>query len=235
MKFLSVFLLGAVFSFVLGGCKDNSNPTAPNTPGSTSYVGVIAGTGVSGTLAITIPTAKRAFAETATAGDSIAITAIMKINGGATVSLAGFYIISTHEVVLAGGGYVFVGSLATGSVTGTFTYAGGTGLFICKEGAAGSVKSYCGTYQENTPGTGTGAFNLTVSGATLVVVVYPSDAGGQSFMTTGSINPAGQISIYDPNNTAIVVATGTLNTSTNTVSGAFGGDPGGTWSGGLCH
>ena len=98
-----------------------------------------------------------------------------------------------------------------------------------------NVKTFCGRYQDNTPGTEAGAFNMTISGTAIYVIVYPDEAGGQSFSTTGSINTENVISIYNPENTAIVIATGTLNPTANTVSGQYYGEPGGTWSGELCH
>jgi hypothetical protein len=235
MKITTLFLFLGVFAFVLGGCKDSSNPAAPAPPGVTSYVGVIAGTGVSGTITISIPTAKRSYGTSATAGDTVEVTATLKINGGATIELAGFYVKSTGELYLTGGGYLFEGVVNGGKISGTFTYSGGSGFFNCDEGNASNIKTYCGTYHDNAPGTGSGAFNITRNGTSLVVIVYPSDAGGQAFMTTGSINASNEITIFNPDNTAIVVATGTLNPTTNAVSGSYAGDPGGTWSGSLCN
>lgn len=234
MKFFSVFLLVAVLAFVAGGCKDENNPTSPGST-STSYVGVIAGTGVSGTLSVTVPAPKRAFGTSGVTGDTVAVTATLKINGGATIALAGYLVISTGEIYFSGGGYTFAGYLDEGEISGTFTYSGGSGIFQCSEGSAANVRSYCGTYHDNAPGTESGYFNVTINGSALAVVVYPSDGGGQWFSTTGSINASNQISIYDPLNSGVVVATGTLNPTTNTISGVYAGDPGGTWSGGLCN
>ncbi len=42
MRFTSLFLILAVFTFVLGGCKYEENPAGPGT-NTTSHVGVIAG------------------------------------------------------------------------------------------------------------------------------------------------------------------------------------------------
>jgi hypothetical protein len=204
----------------------------------TSYVGVMAGTGVSGTLTINVPAAKRPYTPTAAPGDTIVITASLKINGGGTVPLTGFLVTASGEIYLEGGGYVFVGVLADGSVTGTFTYSGGNGIFKCDEGDASSIKTYCGRYQDNSPGTEAGYFNMTISGSTIFVVIYPDDAGGSAFSTTGSINTSNVISIYNPEVPSMVIATGTLNTSTGAVSGTYlggGGGTGGTWSGGYCN
>ena len=234
MKFFSVFLFVAVLAFVVGGCKDDNNPTSP-VPTSASYVGVIAGTGISGTLSVNIPTAKRSYGTSGITGDTVAVTATLKINGGATVPLAGYFIVSTGEIYFTGGGDVFSGYLDEGQISGNFTYPGGSGIFNCSEGTATNVKSYCGTYHDNAPGTGSGYFNVTINGSAIAVVVYPSDGGGQWFSTTGSINASNQISIYDPLNAGVVIATGTLNPATNTISGTYAGDPGGTWSGGLCN
>jgi hypothetical protein len=200
-----------------------------------SYVGVMAGTGVSGTLTITVPVAKRAYAPSSAPGDTIEITATLKINGGATIPLTGHLVAATGEVHLEGGGYTFTGVLSGGTVTGTFTYSGGNGIFRCDEGTSATVKSFCGRYQDNSPGTEAGYFNMTVNGSVLYVVIYPDDGGGQAFSTTGSINSSNVISIYNPDLPSMVIATGALNPTANTVAGTYIGTPGGTWSGGLCN
>jgi hypothetical protein len=201
----------------------------------TSYVGVMAGTGVSGTLTISVPTPKRAYAPSTAPGDTLVITGSLKINGGATITLAGFLVVATGEIYLTGGGYTFTGNLSGDTITGTFTYSGGNGIFRCDEGTSSSVKNFCGRYQENSPGTDGGYFNMTLSGTAIFVIVYPDNAGGAGFSTTGSISTSNVITIYDPENSALVIATGTYISSTETVSGNYFGDPGGTWSGGLCN
>lgn len=235
MKIRSLFLLLAVFALILGGCKDEENPAGPAGPTLTSYVGVMAGTGVSGTLSVVIPTAKRAFNPSAEEGDTVEVTATLKINGGATIPLTGHYIVATGAIHLTGGGYTFDGIVTPDGITGTFTYPGGGGIFTCEEGTAANTQSYCGRYQDNTPGTEAGYFNLTINGSAIYVLVYPDDGGGSAFATTGSLSAENVISIYNPENTAIVVATGVLNPTAHTVSGQYFGDPGGTWSGALCN
>jgi len=234
MKHSFLLLAFAIFALLIGGCSDDDNPTTPG-PTTTSYTGVMAGTGVSGTLAITIPTAKRAYGLSSTASDTIAITAELKINGGATIPLTGTYIASTGAISLTGGGYTFTGTLADGVVTGSFTYSGGSGIFRCDEGTSSTTTSYCGRYQDTTPGTGAGYFNMSINGTAIYVLVYPDNAGGSAFSTTGSINASNQISIYDAETGGTVIATGTLNPTAHTVSGTYAGSPGGTWSGGLCN
>lgn len=238
MKHLFTFLAIAVLAFVIGGCSDDDNPANPGTPTSTTYTGVMAGTGVSGTLTINIPTAKRVYAPSAAPGDTIEITATLKLNGGATIPLTGHLVVETGEIHLEGGGYTFMGVLTGGTVTGTFTYTGGSGIFRCDEGTSATVKSYCGRYQDNSPGTEAGYFNMTISGTSIYVLIYPDDAGGEAFGTTGSIDGENVISIYNPEVPSMVIATGTLNPTANTVSGSYiggGGGTGGTWSGSLCN
>ncbi len=234
MRFATLLMFLAIFALVLGGCKDDENPVVP--PGSTtkSYVGVIAGTGVSGSLTISIPTAKRSYATTAAEGDTVVITATLKINGGATIPLTGFIVVATGEIYLTGGGFTFMGILDGGSVTGTFTYSGGNGYFSCDEGTASTVKTFCGRYQDNDPGTDSGTFNMSLRGTEILIIIYPDDAGGSGFLTTGSLSSENVISIYEPETTT-VIATGTYNATANTVSGTYFGDPGGTWSGSLCN
>lgn len=238
MKFASLFAALAIFAFILGGCKDDSTPAGPGGGGgtATSYVGVMAGTGVSGSITISIPTAKRAVAPTATAADTTVITGVLKINGGATVNLTGFYVATTGEIYLTGGGYTFVGVLDSteGTIAGSFSWSGGSGFFSCDEGNAANVKTFCGQYQDNSPGTESGSFNMTLNGNEILVIVYPDDEGGQGFMTYGTLSAGNEIAIYDPES-GFVVATGTYNASTNSVAGVYAGDPGGTWSGTLCN
>jgi hypothetical protein len=236
MKHASLLLLVAVLGFVLAGCSDDDNPAGPGAgSGSTSYVGVIAGTGVTGSLTIVVPNPKASPPAANADGDTVQITATLKINGGSTIPLTGFIVISTGELYLAGGGYVFTGTVDGDTIAGTFTYPGGGGIFNCEEGNSANVKTYCGTYHATPPGTDSGYFNLTVEGNAIVVIVFPDDAGGQSFMTTGTINAENQISIVSPENSSLVIATGTLNPETGMVSGTYLGDPGGTWAGEPCN
>jgi hypothetical protein len=199
-----------------------------------SYVGVMAGTGVSGTLSIHLPAFKRSLDASTAPGDTLVITGSLDINGGATITLTGFLVVATGELSLDGGGYTFTGVLSGGTVTGTFTYTGGNGIFRCDEGTSSSVKSYCGRYQETPPDPAGGYFNMTISGSVIYVLVYPDDSGGQAFSTTGSLSGSNVITIYHPENHDVVLATGTLNPTTHTVSGTANGGVS-TWSGGLCN
>jgi hypothetical protein len=231
MKYSYLLVAFTVFAFILGACSDDDNPSNPVVPATTSYTGVMAGTGVSGTLSISIPTAKRSYEPSSVTADTTLITASLKINGGATIPLTGFYVATTGEIYLTGGGYTFTGSLAGGVVTGTFTYTGGNGIFRCDEGTSSSVKSYCGRYEDSSGG---GYFNMTISGSAIYVLVYPDNAEGQAFSTTGSLSAGNVISIYHPENHDVVLATGTLNPTANTVSGTANGGTT-TWSGSLCN
>jgi len=229
-----MFLVPAVFAFVLGACKDENNPAAAGAT-TTNYVGVMAGTGVSGTLTISITTGKRAYPATNEAGDTLEVTATLKINGGAAIPLTGYFIVATGELYLAGGGYAFEGVFSAGTITGTFTYPGGGGIFNCDEGNAADVRTYCGRYQDAAPGTEAGYLNMTISGTSIVVLVYPDGAPDQAFMAAGTINAENVITIFNPDAPSLVIATGMLNTVSNTASGEYAGDPGGTWSAEPCH
>jgi len=230
-KMFFVFL--AVFAVLLGGCKDDSTPTAPGG-GSTTYTGVMAGGGVSGSISINIPTPKRAYPSVTEEGDTLEISGTLKINGGATVSLTGYYVVLTDEIYLSGGGYSFFGFVDEGNISGTFNSPGGSGVFSAEEGGAGTVKTYCGTYQDNSPGTESGYFNMIINGTDIVVIVSPSSGDG-TYWATGTLTNGTVIAIYDPETPGFPVATGILNTSNNTVSGTYIGDPGGTWSGAPCN
>jgi hypothetical protein len=234
MRLKMFFVCLAILALVTGGCKDDSNPAAAGG-GSTTFTGIMAGTGVSGSISITIPTPKRAYPSTAAEGDTLVVTGVLKINGGATISLTGFLVVETGELSLTGGGYTFDGFLDMGSVTGTFTYSGGTGYFSAEQGSSSTVKTYCGSYQDNAPGTESGTFNMIINGTSIVVIVFPDGSGGNSFVGEGELIGGTQIVIYNPEVPSVPAATGTLNTATNTISGTYLGDPGGTWSGSACN
>lgn len=237
LKSLLWLLMSLVtLAFVVGGCSEDDAPTNPGTPTPTTYTGVMAGTGVSGTLAVVIPSAKLP-ATLSAEGDTIVITGTLDINGGGTVPLTGFLVVATGQIYLTGGGYTFVGALTGTQITGTFTYTGGNGVFTCNEGTSSNVKNYCGRYAENSPGTDAGAFNMTISGTTIYLIVYPDGEGGVGFTTTGTYNTTTYaITIHDPETGTVTIATGTLNPTANTISGSYNtGDAAGTWSGGLCN
>ncbi len=233
MRTTMFFVFLAVSAVLLGGCKDDSTPTAPGA-GSTTYTGVMAGGGVSGSISINIPTPKRAYPSVAEEGDTVAITGTLKINGGATITLTGYHIYLTDEIYLSGGGYSFFGFLDEGNISGTFNSPGGSGVFSAEAGGSGTVKTYCGTYQDNPPGTESGYFNMLINGTEIVVIVSPSSGEG-TYWAQGTLTNGTEIAIYDPENPGFPVATGTLNTSNNTVSGTYIGVPGGTWSGAPCN
>jgi hypothetical protein len=234
MRVKTFFLYVVMFAVVLAGCKDENNPTAAGG-GSTSYTGIMAGGGVSGSISINIPTPKRAYSSVSEEGDTLEITGTLKLNGGATIALSGYYVVLTDELYLAGGGYYFFGFVDEGNVSGTFNSPGGSGVFSAEEGGSSSVKTYCGTFQDNSPGIQSGYFNMIINGTSVIVIVSPSDGGGASYIGEGTLTNGTIIAIYDPETPGFPVATGTLNTSNNTVSGTYIGDPGGTWSGAPCN
>jgi len=234
MRLKTFLILLAVFALILGGCKDDDNPAAPGSS-STSYTGVISGSSVSGTISITIPVAKRAYRETSAEGDTLDISGTLKISGGATIDLTGFYVVETGEIYLTGGGYTFMGFVDEGEVSGSFTYSGGGGYFSAYAGDSSNVKTFCGRYQDNSPGEESGSFNMIISGTNITVVVYPDGGSGQSGILDGTLTGGTQIAIFSPEAPSIPVATGTLNVEANTISGTYAGDPGGTWSGSVCN
>lgn len=232
MKFLITPVL--LTCLVFGGCKDESNPAGTAQTNSTMYTGIVAGGGISGSLTITIPLAKTPSSGVLTAVDTVAITGILRISGDGTVSLTGIYIDTTGEFSMSGGGYVFTGFADEENITGSFTGPGGSGIFVAEAGAPGTVRSYCGTYQDEPPGTETGVFNMVINGTSIIVIISPSGTD-QSFATYGVLSGS-EIAIYDSELPEIPIATGTVSTDGMSVSGSYIGESnGGTWSGTLCN
>lgn len=233
LKFSLMFLL--VLGLLFAGCKDENNPAAPGGTNTTVYTGIVAGGGISGSITINVPVPKRAYAAPSAEGDTVAITGTLKIDGGASIPLTGLYVVSTGDFSLSGGGYTFTGFAGEGNITGSFSGPGGTGIFTAEAGTGGAVKSYCGTYQDNPPGTESGVFNMVINGTDILVIISPAGNDAGTFVTYGFLAGT-EISIYDPENATTPVATGMLNTTNNTVSGVYAnGSTGGTWTGALCN
>jgi len=223
----------AVSCLSVNGCKDDSNPTGAGG-GPTTYTGVMAGAGVSGSISFIISTPKRSYTSTMAEGDTLEVTGSLKLNGGATITLTGYYDVETGELSLTGGGYTFFGFEDEGNISGTFAYSWGSGLFKAEQGSSSTVSTYCGSYQDNSPGTGSGFFNMTISGTSILLIMSPSDGSGY-FWAEGTLTGGTDIVIFSPGNPSVPWATGTLNTSNNTMSGTYVRDPGGTWSGSPCN
>ena len=241
--FLFAGAVAAVAAFGLTGCSKDDKPatTAPLTAGTSTFTGTMAGATVSGSVTTTIATSTLLIASgSPKAGaystqSTIDVTGTLVIAGGPTVTLAGTYDTETKTLVVTGGGYTFTGSFASGIMTGAFTGpAGVSGGFSLSPSTNGSVKVYIGTYTSTTGGN-SGNFNLAVSGTTLNGLAVDSPGGNQTPLS-GTLTSGTDISLVNPYNpTGPPLATGTLNTSTNVMTGVFdsGNGNSGTWTSAL--
>jgi hypothetical protein len=203
-----------LFALVVGlslfvGCKKDDNPVTPPPTGSAavSLVGTIAGATAggavqSGRLTIAIPAAKTS----AIASDTVNVTGKIYLSTGDTITLSGIYVKSTGYLNVSGGGFTLTGTLTTGHLVGTYTAPGGYSgnVAASSSGSTNPVTVYCGQYQELTPGTETGTFNLVLQRPALTIVT----SNGNTFY--GSIADS-TVTIYVSGTSGTVLATGTLN------------------------
>ena len=169
---------------------------------------------------------------------------------GPVVDLTGTYDTATDTLNLTGSGYTLVGQADTtgtpDAITGGWTGPGGPGLFGCFIGTTTNpVAVYCGQFQVD-PSVGNGYLDTIISGDTargIVLIVNPSWAIAPTRLL-GSVSGTGTtrnitMQGYESAN-ALIVVTGTLDTTTNqlagtwtyTLSGSATPTYTGTWSGG---
>jgi hypothetical protein len=239
MAFKISILCLLVLGFIFSGCKKDDNP-ADSGPTETYYGGIVAGGGISGSIIVTIPIVKRGYPATSAEGDTVEIAGALRIVGGATISLAGYVVISTVEFdstadfYLAGGGYTFTGFVGEGNITGSFMGPGGSGIFVAEATTTGSVLLYCGTFQDDPPNTDSGTFNVVIKGTEVIVIIYPQSRQGGDVLAGTLVGTT--ITIYNPASPTTPIATGTLNSAGDMVSGTYDvGVATGSWSGSLCN
>jgi hypothetical protein len=231
-----------VSGLALSGCgKDKKSPTAPTPPGSTTFVGTMAGANVSGMVTVTIaatvsepqPGAARAqgLLGAGAAQGSVGVTGTLAIAGGATSSLTGTYDTVAKTLAVTGGGYNLGGTLASGVISGAFTGpSSATGGFTLSHNASGSVKVYIGTFT-STSGGDSGRFNLVSNGTVLTGLAVTT--GGTQIPLNGTLTDGTAVSIVNPGNpSGPPLATGTLDTGTHVMSGQFddGAGNSGNWT-----
>jgi hypothetical protein len=227
-----------IISFVTSsGCGKSSDSTSPGGGGgggtSSTFVGTMAGPTVGGKLTLSVPTTSPAPAD---ARAVITATGTFAPTGGAAIVLSGTYDPTTKALSVTGGGYTITGTYFSGVLRGSWTRSPGTaaGTFISVLAtSANSVHVYCGTFTSTSGGVG-GIFDFVVQGATIDGVAYASD--GTEIPLQGTLGGTTTITIINPQNPGPFLATGTLNTANNTVSGTFddGAGNSGNWSGVGC-
>ncbi len=171
-----------------GGGSSGSTPATPSAAATSTFQGVIAGSGgQGGTVALTIqaqvgassavvfqlPFIATLHAQATTVGASGSV----HVAGGSTIALSGTFDSSTKALSLSGGGFTFTGTLVGPVVSGTYTGPGAaTGGFSSQSTASGTVTAYCGTFV--TTGNAIGVFNLSVSASGAVSGVAHATIGG---------------------------------------------------------
>lgn len=209
--------------------ESGSDATEPQPGGDTalSFVGTLAGDGVSGELEVTVAAGSAAAAVRAPLFAVSGTMAIVSVSGclylgGGCVAVTGTYNTDSRSFSVSGGGFTFTGTFSNGTIAGTFAGPGSAGQFVAHSDPQGTGQSFCGTYT----GDSDGIWNLVRRG-TRVVGVY-NDAGGDTGQLTGTANGNGITLSFTGGS-----ATGTV--SGNAVSGSWqtvDGDAG-TWTGTL--
>jgi len=256
------FALGAG---LLGGCGDDDNDSNGNGggggggggPTSTSFAGFFSSGSENGSLTVTINSTSLAapFGHRSSAAwrNPLAPVAVitasgtMKPIGGSAISLTGSYNDQTDSLGLSNttAGYTLAGAYdTTGSfdvVIGQYDGPSGTGFFAGVQGAT-TQNTYCGTFDSNTTAT-TGSWDILITGGKVGGIAFPTS--GEPFAFDGTIETTGAMRNItagdsDPGVFTLTV-TGTLDTTTNTVSGTWTYDDlitpttdSGNWSGSLC-
>lgn len=247
---------------ILAGCGDDETkppPSGGGGPTATTFTGVFANGTENGSLSITINTAnlasplpghRRVATARALLGPSATVTAsgTLKPIGGGTIALTGTYDDQADTLHLGGplsAPYSFSGVYDTtgtfNSMIGQYDGPNGAGFFGSLTGLS-IYGAYCGTFASGTTATG-GNWDILVAGGEVGGIAFPTS--GEPFAFEGTIETTGTMRSItagsdDPGVFTLTI-TGTLNTTTNTVSGNWTYDDlvtpstdSGTWSGPLC-
>ena len=237
MKAAKLFLTFVLFAaVVIVGCSKDETPTNPGGGGSTAYYGSFANGSENGSMAVTFASAPSKVGAVAPSSSAVIITltGTLKIQGGATISLAGTYNTETDSFKISGGGYTFQGTYANGVITGSYSGPNGPGDFALTATTSGSVKIFCGNYTETTPTAGQhhGKLNIVVDGASITVLVRPDDGGGAVFK--GTLDGSA-VTVFFSGTAGPVLAQGTLESSTHMTGHYNDGETQGDWSADLCQ
>jgi hypothetical protein len=215
---------------LLAACGDSggSNNGGGN---SSTFTGVISDDdgSASGAVEFTLATATPAPPSvTGPALVAVNATGKVKFNGQAEVALTGTYDTDTQVLAATGGGYTLGGTFdGADRLEGAFSGPNNTsGSFVTTRAA--NATSFCGTYAADDD-SDNGTFSFVISG---------SNVRGEARSVDGTVIPLDgtisgtTITIYVPG-TQTTLATGTR--SGNNVSGTYGGDSPGTWTGSVCQ
>lgn len=243
----AVVSLSVVISFATwvgcGNDDDNSNNNGGGGGATTSsFTGWFANGNESGRLTVTVnaPNLARGLLAPRAA---VTASGSLTPTGGAPVPLTGTFDDTNGDLNLSGGGYALGGIYdigPPGNFFGGYTGPNGGGQFSCASGSTSGMQVYGGDYLSDvTAGGGTFLLSL-LNGVIEGVATETGDSLGLYFTgtatgtgTTRTIAISGSDAGYD------MTGTGTLNTSTNHISGRynveFSATPvdSGAWSGDL--
>jgi hypothetical protein len=227
----------------------SSTPCHNGTRTSFPYLGAFMSAGEGGRMGVTIEDAVLRTAgvrpAASTGAHRVAATAVLTQDTGATHEVAGFYDHDTDSLALSGSGYAMQGvydeSLPYPGFQGRYQGPAGDGLFVCLFGSSSTITVLCGAF-ENADQTASGRWNIAMYGEDVVGLAASSNE--DTWLLEGAASVRGtiwtiQLSSSDGQG-GTLNATGTLDTTTNTVTGtwaaALNSEPvdSGTWSGSLC-
>ena len=222
----------------LPACNDNKNPSAPTGGGGgngpITFVGVAAGAAVGGKLAFSLPVgiAPEPQAGPFSSRGLINVSGTFSPTGAAAIGLNGTYDQTSEYLILSGGNYTFTGTYFSGVLRGNWarTPSPAVGTFVLVQAnSASSVHAYCGTFTSTSGGEG-GIFDFVTQGTTVDGIACTSS--GTETRLQGTLAGTA-ITLVNPLNPGPYLATGTLSTSTDTVSGTYNDGAGnsGTWAG----
>lgn len=221
---ISVFLI----ALAITGCKkDEANPvtTNPTPDRKGTYVGTVAFASASASVSFNVGTTL------AKTDEILPVTGVLRIVGGASITLSGTYNTANDSMYVSGGGYTFAGRFGGGTISGTCGGANGAGIFtVAVSTTANPVKVYTGSFSVSNGDHG--PFNLLITGTTISGVAYVINQSG-SIQFAGTVQGS-NLTIVDPARNNLVVATGVANG--NAVSGSTintSGQANGSWSGTL--
>jgi hypothetical protein len=222
-------LLGA--AMVLAACSDDdAESLVSEEPGAgtpVTFRGILAGSGLSGDIEITI--AGSAAARVSSGGPLafsvrgarvvVAVSGCLYIGSSTCSTVSGTYDTSTRQLTftVSNPALTFTGTYTNGTIEGTFTGGGGSGVFVVH---SGSVEVFCGTYT----GSSDGIWNLSLTDNRLEGAY--NDVDGDSGRLSGTLSGS-SVSITFTGGSASGTRSGT------TMSGTWqtlDGDAG-TWSG----
>lgn len=216
---------------ILAGCGGGSDNNGGGGGNSSAFSGVISTDDglTTGAIEFTIETTSPA-PPTGVGPNLVSVNAngTIKFNGEAAVSVSGSYDTDQDQLVLTGGGYTLGGFFdGVDRLEGAFSGPNNrSGSFVTTMASNGVA--FCGFYEADDL-SDQGTFSFVLSGQSLRGEARSED--GTVIPLDGTID-GNTINIFAPGTTT-VLATGTRNG--NAVSGEYGGDSPGTWSGSICQ